>query len=347
MRAALLPTPGDPYITAAWLNHYKKVWKDEVDKLYIHFNSRLEDPIITYSFQLAEQAGADYSYDRQWKGHGEALRVIFDRSPEDHIVFVEDDAYVRFPGIMDDCFKRVEDGRVDAVTNPRGSVGMDVMAQEQRVFGLKGDEFHKPNFWPCFFFAHRNIFDNTDKDFACKNWYPGDVIPQLNNYEVASNQSGDTFSWMSIQLRAEGKKFFQIEDGRSTTQDYWLYDMKSGIFANPPVAPWIHFGSTSSGISNSLLDDDFKPLENRAGSPPTALPTMPDDHIRDDYARRISLWYLCWKHFQIPESHPAAYFNKVYGDALERLIDGCQIDRDRIMRYNQIYMDALGFVFND
>lgn len=344
-RAALLPTPGDPFILAAWLRHYQLMWKDEVDTLYVHLNSRLESPVMRYSMTLVQQAHAECLYTRAWMGHGEALKPMYEQAKETHLVLVEDDTYVRFPGVMRSCFEKVERNEVDAVVNCRGSIGMQILEQEQQVFKLTGDLFWKPNFWPAFFFCHRDIFAGTDYNFGCKNWYPGDVIKELNNFTVTENQSGDTFSWMSIQLRAKNLRFFTLEDGRATTQDWFLYDQKQGIFANPPIAPWLHFGSTSSGISNSLLDENFKPLENRTQDHKMTLPTIPDDHIRDDYARRISLWKLCWQHFPIPEGHEAAYFNKVYGDAIDRLVDGCDISRARLNRYMDIYRNTLPWLF--
>jgi hypothetical protein len=340
-RAALLPTPGDPYIVAAWLQHYKNIWKDEVDKLYIHFNSRLEKPVMDYITSLAESMGADCSYTKNWMGHGEALKVIFDRSTEDHVLLIEDDGYILQKGATNKFFKFVESGNFDAVVNGRASCSMELLEKERQVFNLQGNMIHLPHFWPCFFFSHKKTLQDTDQNFAAKNWNAGDTIVELDNWVTPTNLSADTLGWVSLQLRYKKYRFFYVPDGRSTTEDYWLWDRKMGIFADPPIAPWIHFGSTSSGISGTLLDDEMKPLENRERGVPGKLPTMPDDHIRDDYARRIALWKLCWKLFPIPQDNPAEYFNEIYGRSLDRCIKGCGLEIPRIEKYMRIYATSL------
>lgn len=343
-RAALLPTPGDPFIIAAWLNHYKKVWAKEIDKLYIHLNSRLEEPVMNYVKQICLDAGADVTYTCAWMGHGEALRIIFDKCNEDHIFLIEDDAYIFHPTVVSQCFERVESGAYDAVVTTRGSCSESIRLKEAEYWGLKGDLWYKPNFWPCFFFSKKETLAPC-QNLATWNVPTGTFIKELN-WTTPENISMDTFGQASIELRARNLRFLCLEDGRATTQDLFLFPQKQGIFADPPVAPWIHFGSTSSGISNSLLDDKFMPLENRlSGQAPTKLPTIPDDHIKDDYERRISLWQLSRTHFPITTPE-ASYFNDIYQGAIDRIIDGCGLNRDRFNTYLNIYTQALAPMWN-
>lgn len=343
-RAAILPTPGDPFILAGWLNHYKNVWKDEVDRLYVHLNSRLEDPVINYSKKLVEDVGGTILYSKGWLGHGEALRVLVETVEEEFIVLCEDDAYVLSSGIVDQLFGMVERKDTDAIASGRVSCAISLQQREIEVFKLRGGDIHLPNFWPCFFFCPTQMLLDTDRNYAAKNWEKGEYIKELD-WTTPDNISADTFGWTSIQLRNKGYRFHLIPDGRSTTQDRELFVRRQGIFAAPPIAPWIHFGSTSSGISNSLLDNELKPLENRyAGGAPTQLPVMPDDHIRDDYARRISLWLLCTEYFPIKDKE-SMYFNQVYLDAINRTVDGCSLDRGRLQEYVDIYEQVLKVVW--
>jgi hypothetical protein len=339
-RAALLPTPGDPYIIAAWLNLYNRVWKNEVDKLYIHLNSRLEDPVMDYVKDLCQQCNADVTFTKSWMGHGQALKVIYDKCSEENILLIEDDAYITKPGVVDSAFKYVEDNQVDCVVTTRGSCTESLRIKEAEVFNLTGELFWKPNFWPCFFFSKKETIKDCN-NLATFDIEAGTHIEELN-WVAPEHISMDTFGKVSMELRKKNLRFLCIHDGRSTTEDMWLSEQKQGIFASPPIAPWIHFGSTSSGISYSLLDKDLKPLENRLNSNPVKLPVMQDDHIKDDYERRISLWFLCYKYFPIPESSPAFYFNKVYRESLERLIGVCDLNRTRLNKYIDIYTELLG-----
>src|SRR3990167_7164309 len=47
-RAAILPYPGDPSLLNYWLMFFDKFWGDEVDHLYIVFNSPIEKPVREY-----------------------------------------------------------------------------------------------------------------------------------------------------------------------------------------------------------------------------------------------------------------------------------------------------------
>ncbi len=344
-RAALLPTPGDPFIIAAWLNLYKKVWAGEVSKLYIHLNSRLEKPVMDYVRTLCEDSAADVTYTCAWMGHGEALKVILEKSTEEHIFLVEDDAYISKPGIVNAAFSLVERKQTDCVVTTRGSCSESLRIREAEHWGLQGDFWYKPNFWPCFFFANRHILDDCP-NLATYNVAAGTLIPQLQ-WVTPENISMDTFGEASLQLRSKGLRFYCVHDGRATTQDLFLSPQREGIFANPPVAPWVHFGSTSSGISNSLLDEKHIPLESRdINQAPTRFPTITDDHLKDDYERRISLWQLCRDYFPIPSDSPAVYFNQVYSDAINRLVDGCALNRERLGTYIEIYRNLLSSMWS-
>lgn len=339
-RAALLPTPGDPYIVAAWLNLFHRVWARDINKLYIHLNSRLEDPVIDYVKQLCLSCNANITYTKNWMGHGQALKEIFDKSTEDYIFLAEDDGYITRPGVVNSCFQMLEQGQTDCIVTPRGSCTESLRLREVEYWGLTGELWYKPNFWPCFFFSHRRHLDGCH-NLATFDVDAGTYIQQVE-WTAPEHISMDTFGEASMDLRNRGLRFQYYHDGRSTTEDFHLAPSKQGIFASPPIAPWVHFGSTSSGISGSLLDENLVPLENRcAHGKPTKLPAIPDDHIRDDYERRVSLWVLCFEHFPIPVDSPASYFNQIYWDALERLIIGCQLNRDRLNTYKQIYTDLL------
>lgn len=339
-RAALLPTPGDPFITAAWLNLYKKVWAPEVNKLYVHLNSRLEDPVMDYVKNMFTEHEADITFTKMWASHGKALKVIYDKCEEDHICLIEDDGYITRKTVVDQCFKKVEEGHFDCVVTTRGSCTESIRLREAQFFGLTGDLFWKPNFWPCFFFSKKETLKDSNNFDTIPSLPTGSYIKELD-WTTPEPISMDTFGQVSYELRAKRLKFLHLEDGRSTTEDLWLSKANQGIFANPPIAPWIHFGSTSSGISGSLLDENMRPLENRTVGSPYNLPVMEDDHIKDDNERRISLWILCHRHFPIPLSSPAYSFNKTYGDAIERFINGCDLNRNRLQQYINIYSQLL------
>ena len=61
-RAALLPTPGDPFLVKYWLENYAKYWREEVDKLYVYLNTPIEDGVVSYIQELIEGYGASFKY---------------------------------------------------------------------------------------------------------------------------------------------------------------------------------------------------------------------------------------------------------------------------------------------
>lgn len=339
-RAAVLPTPGDPFLVAAWLHLYKKVWKTEVDKLYIHLNSRLEDPVINYTKRICEEAGAIVSYSAVWEGHGEALLPLIENCAEDFVYVAEDDGYILRPTIVSQCIELVEQNKIDCVANGRVSAAESLWKREAEVFGLEGQRYYEPNFWPCFFFSRTQTLLDTDRDFAAKNWPAGTYIKELD-WTAPENVSADTFGWTSIQLRAKGLRIFLLPDGRSTTQDAFLFHQRQGIFANPPTAPWIHFGSSSSGIGWALQDERGINLECRTRTTaPSAVPVCPDDHIKDDAARRLAFWRLCRKYHPIKDCPEAEYFNQVYVDAMDRFEKLADLRKDQLANYTHIYTET-------
>jgi glycosyltransferase involved in cell wall biosynthesis len=336
-RAAILPTPGDPFINGLWLSSFR-LWKNEVDKLYVCVNSGLDDEVLEYTKEIYEREGAEVLLQSSFAGHGVAINKCLDACREKNILLLEDDFYILQRNQVDRLFNIIENGEVDAVVSSRGSCSAGLHTKINEVFGLTGQVSLVPNFWPCLYLSDKKHLIETDRWLDSVNFYNGDRVDDLD-WTVNCDEHGDTFVGTSIQLRSKGLRFHYEEQYRNTTDDLHLFPEGKGMFSAP--LPWTHFGSTSSGINGALMDENMKLLGSRNTGYRYSLPTIVDEHIGEDHERRIALWELCWQYFPVEEGSPANYFNKVYGDAISRLIDGCKLSRDKINAFKSIYNQVL------
>jgi len=77
MRAALLPSRGDPITLRLVFHYFETVWQDEVDKLYINVNSTCEPEVIEYIKKFTTHPKVVFSYDDHNLDHGGSLTKMF------------------------------------------------------------------------------------------------------------------------------------------------------------------------------------------------------------------------------------------------------------------------------
>ncbi len=335
-RAMLLPTPGDPYVSSLWLACYKKFCQPQAGQLYAIINSGLETSAFEYTCELFQAAGAKITTYPHLCSHGAALKELVEKATEDYVMVMEDDFYILEAGHVDRWFQAVEKKEVDAVVSPRGCCDARIMDRISATFHLEGKDTLQTNFWPCLVVIDRSYFDRTDMIMGAHQFPAGVYIPQIN-FTPDFDSAGDTFVWMSIQLRGLGLTFLSEDQ-------YRLIDV---LYMKLFPPPWVHFGSCSTSLNGALLDDQGKSLGNRSQELSPGFPPVPDEGIRDHFETKYAFWKLLLQHFPIPQGHPAAYFNEVYGDAIERSIQGCQLRPNKIRSYQETFAKILAPVLKD
>lgn len=321
-RAAFLPSPGDPYCLLHAIHYFKTVWQDEVDKLYILINSTVEQPVINELLGLLKHPKIVVSYTDRTIGHGEAINRMLSQCNEDLVVLLEDDSIIFKKGIISTYFNMIEGGKYDLIGSPRMSCPKEVADKAKEEFGLNYEGFGDkgPNFWPCFFFTKRDILRETDRNFGATKY-------------------GDTLVNTSLQLRRLIPKHRMVEipqyhlspdDEQYKERDLSIFDGRCG---------YMHFGSLSSGIENTLLDDKNKPLKDRlnpsAVPVKTRVPQSIQEHI--ELERRVMWWNECYQ----LNIEKFGEFGELYGKAIEKVIVRDGLSRERINNMYKMYMEVI------
>lgn len=320
-RAVLLPIPGDPYIAKLWLSSWERFWGPNKGQLYAMVNTPLEHPVVDYTIKLFEDVGAKVFFKERMMSHGPAITRLMDECNEDTIFIVEDDFYMLKPGNIDYWFNLVESGSVDAVVSPRGCTGPDIMQKTVETYGLpeyiNGINIHQQtNFWPSLVVVPRENLMKTDLNFEAFRFIAGQPIEGLKGYTPPVDVCGDTFVSVSIQLRHQGLKFHYEDQHR-------LIDVVNA--GKIRTTPWVHVGSSSTSLNSGLLGENMQPIGNQNTGREWPFQPVPDDGIRNVFEEKFAWWKMCNEKFPIPDSDPAAYFNKVYNDAVHRSVKGCKL----------------------
>jgi hypothetical protein len=241
MRAALLPTPGDPFLVAYWLRNFA-TWRDEVDELTVLVNGHSDPAVIADIRERVNALGGRVLTAPRMLGHGEALSVLVEDSRADYLLLCEDDAYIRRPGVVDERFRRLERDEVDIIGSPRGSASMELLRAATAKFGPDPETPSGetgPALWPCLVFAKRDILRATDRNYAAQLWPARTPVPGLGKFKVET--SSDTFGATSYQLRSQGRRIGWESGFRATMfgpVKWWVERLDP---------PWFHVGSLSTG----------------------------------------------------------------------------------------------------
>lgn len=305
MRAALLPTPGDPFLLRYWLRNYTQTWRGEVDELRILINGQTDPAILDYIRAIGEAAGAIVMVMPQLADdHGHAIGVLIEATSADTIMLAEDDCFVRHPGMVAAIFDRLESGEFDVAGSPRGCASQEILEAcwprwPDSATSISHDQGH--GLWPSFFFARRaDLLTLTDRHFGARIWQAGEPVGGLG-YIPNVVVSADTLVSASYQLRAAGLKIEHIPQYRIADAGFlpvWF----------PHDPPWFHVGSLSSGYGFAFAGETGRmalDVANDRDTPPW------------EWARRIVWWERFWKtadREQLPAEHDR------YKAALEHLV---------------------------
>ncbi len=201
-RAALLPTPGDPFLVAYWLRNFR-VWRREVDVLRVLVNGQADCHALDLIAAEVAAAGGEFDWLPEMTDHGVLLGELIDGCDADTVLLVEDDAYVRNPQMVAACFQRIERGEVEVVGSPRGCASAFLLERAERRWPelpATGTEDTGHALWPSFLFARRETLLATDRNFGAQSWQAGELVPGLRA-RAPEPVSADTFVATSYQLR--------------------------------------------------------------------------------------------------------------------------------------------------
>ncbi|MCK9371068.1 hypothetical protein M0R04_14245 [Candidatus Dojkabacteria bacterium] len=249
-KACLVSAGGDPLLTMMVYQLFKKYWYDEVDRVYICFNTEMDRSLIPELFsRLIPDKKVSVIYQPHQLGYGEPIREMVHVAREDLLLLLEDDGFIYTPGIISEIFKGIENNEYDLAGSPRRSCTDGIWDRAKELFNLNyegvGDK--GPNFWPNFFFCKREDLLKTNQNFGSLGIAPGEYYEPLD-YTFTEQQAGDTFVDTSLQLRKMGLRIKEIPQHKASPTEMEDRGNRTGnwISGKPP---YIHGGSLSSGYS--------------------------------------------------------------------------------------------------
>lgn len=338
-RAAFLPTPGDPFMLHYWLENYKK-WRHHIDKLYVCINTPIGGDAEVYMRNLCREAGAEVIYFNNQVQHGDCLNECLKVCKEDLVLFVEDDAYVVKPDIIDYCFSQIESGNVDLIGGKRGSCATEILQKASEVWGIPYDGWGDQgcNFWPCWLFTKRKILERTDRNFNAKGWNAGEEVPGIG---LITDKTiyGDTLVNTSLQLRAmipadRIRTLLQYHAGQIDISDY---ENQTGLFDG--VCPWVHIGSLSSGICGVITDEQNRSLAYSKVTEPKEECALKPEWCKNEmeqmeWARRVAFWMRYYDTREIGKLDELA---EQYYAGLMRILSVYKISIKKVRQMQSIY----------
>lgn len=325
-RAIFLPFPGDPFLLTLWLRSYHSFFKDEIDRLYIHFNSPIEKEVREYIYSLTDKPGITLLERDDQIQHGDAINEMLNICSEDYVGLVEDDGIIYRKGIIRDQFYLLEANHFDVIGSQRGSCSPEILERAKSILGVRPDMFgnQECNFWPCYFFTRREILEKTDRNFNAKSWKFGDTVPGIN-YSPDFEVVGDTFVNTSLQIRSlHGVNIGYVDQNHCNVYDW--EERTKGANLRYERNSWLHVGSLSSGVGGVLTDDNYRPLARRK----LLEPQNHENYLRNkpntdmevaEWERRVCWWSIALD-FTVEMGLDAEIkqFTEEYANALARVV---------------------------
>lgn len=222
---------------AEWFRNFE-TWRSQVDRLYVIVCGQPDRKLQRYIAAKVKAAGGTLVEFAPRMDHGQALGRAMSGVTEDLVMLCEDDAFVRKPGKIGECFERIERGEVDVVGCPRASGTPEVIELAASRFGqLVASPTNEsgPLLWPCFLFAKREDLERVGNYSV---WAGESFLGR----QFSSEQVMDTFGYASLMLRENGARL-HVEANYRVDRD--RMEAWGG-------APWFHVGSLSTGFGTYI-----------------------------------------------------------------------------------------------
>lgn len=267
-RAAVLPMGPDPFLAAEWLRTFER-WRHAVDRLYVILCGQEDAGLQSY---VADKVAAMDGYVEcaPVLDHGVAIRQLMGAVTEDLVMLCEDDAFVRMPEKVGECFERIERGDFDVVGCPRASGTPEVIEVGNTRFGnlVASTGEAGPLLWPCFLFARRADLERVD-NYSVWGAQAGE---SLFGKVFSQEQAMDTFGYASLMLRENGARISVEPNYRADLRqmDGW------------GKTQWFHVGSLSTGYGKYFCG----PRAN------TGIWAALRDTDLTDWCKRVAFWEL-------------------------------------------------------
>lgn len=319
MRIVNLSAGGDPFLSLFVLKLFKERFYDEVDRFYINYNNHSgvpQDVVGEFLSRASQDKKVHIIYHPVGIGNGVPItQGTLLAEKESLIMLLEDDGFIFEPGIVDECFKKIESNETDLLGSPRYAYG-EVADAAQKKYNLDYSGLGDNGFgwWPNFFFCKREDLIKTDLDFGSKE-YLRDVYYKELDHTFSEKCYTDTFTWASIQLRNLGLRSLDIPQNHA--DPYEIESKHSGAMNWREPMKWVHGGSLSSGWGGYLNGP---------------LPDTSNESAKKEMETRIAFWTIC---SDIVEGFDD--FKVLYRAGIYNLTNGKSLDEGDIQKKINIY----------
>jgi len=234
-RAAIIAGRGDVFTNFLFVDSFKKIWKDEVDMLYVAIASYFDEEHKKF---LRDVVFNDpkiklFFFDRITEG-GDNEPFLIEQSKEDHLVMLEDDVLVFKKLALDEYFKKIENGEFDVIGPYSPALSTWIREKAKAMYGYDA-------VGPSHRFMKRSDWEKTDKIYKANSFGIGEYkreVDMIMPDRTRGISRGDTGMWNSVELMHAGCRIGYINEVRAT--------------AIRPGVPWTHVNSLS-GFSNSCF----------------------------------------------------------------------------------------------
>ena len=319
-RACFTSLGGDPFLAMMIHKLFQERFYDEIDKMWYCYNNHCgvgQEVVSELMSKLVLDPKVNIIYYFNGIGNGLPITKMCHTSNDDLVMLLEDDGWIFTPGIVNKCFRQIEDGFKDAGGSPRFSCGDEVGEASKKKYNLnyEGAGDKGPNFWPNFFFCKREDLLKTDLNFASYTWKAGYHCDKLDRTFKIDNH-GDTFVWACVQLRAMGLRFFEVPQHHADPFEIENKNKKEMNWVDGKPC-WIHGGSLSSGMGGYLSGH---------------VPEIQSPTNRQEIESRVAFWSIA---SDVVEGFDK--FKVEYKRGIENLIAGAKLDRERIKLKYDLY----------
>lgn len=318
--------PGEACTLAYWLANFQ-TWRDEVDELYVLINNLYYPDLGRFAREAIEAADGTVTFITGRVQHGDCIDALVAtahaKDPNGLVVLVEDDAYVRTPGKVRECFDRIEAGLVDVIGSPRYQDRItDPVEGSWGPLTKDWSEIGRV-LWPTFLFARSADLMATNRRYGYDTWQVGETIagldievtPELCAYiNTGSYAALDVFYGTSYQLRAAGLRIEHINRVRP-----WLPEPATEWVKEDP--PWVHITEVSTILG-------------------AVMPLIPGEQPDDDFPDKApggGRWTRCVAWWDILGRTEVAIpgHNDRFRGWLDRFIEVADIDRAEMARWQE------------
>jgi hypothetical protein len=321
MRTAITHFDGDPFVLDFWLKLYDKYWRGEVTKIIADVcydpETVTEEALIFQKELLAKFPEIEVVWIDKAQVPEISNNNLIPKVADGNILLIESDGFIFGRGIVDACFKKIEEEGFDMVASEYSIIPSELQGAVEARGYMRN-----------FMFIRAKLLHSVAIDFLPQHLNRGIKIAGLTE-NLDGEYDTDCFGWVALQIAALKPNVFWVPPNYMSRTEKFSTDRYLNY-------KWVHIRQFNSSVLG-FGSPNFKRFKNNDKKNIKHLSNVAKDHdeAQWQFIKAVAFRLIMLDTFQYVDKIPDFYLQ--YAKVITKVIESCKLPMVEIAELKGYY----------